>query len=72
MCMFGGGPSMPAVPEPTTPPEPAKEADQAVQKARSDERRRARQASGQNGTILTSAGGDLTSAATGQKTLLGG
>lgn len=71
MCM-GGSPKMPAVEPPKAPPEPAKEADQAVQTVRSDERRRARQAAGQNGTILTGAGGDLTAATTGQKTLLGG
>lgn len=72
MCMGGGAPKMPAVEPVAAPPEPAKAADQAVQQARTDERRRARQSAGQNGTILTGAGGDLTAANTGQKTLLGG
>lgn len=71
MCMGGGAPKMPAVETPPPPPEPAKAADQAVQQARTDERRRARQAAGQNGTILTGSGGDLTTANTGAKSLLG-
>jgi hypothetical protein len=75
MCM-PSAPSMPAAPPPPPPPpEPPKEVNEAVSRARTDERRRARAATGYSSTVLTSSGGlgatGQGAAATAGKSLLG-
>lgn len=68
-------PSKPKTPPPPPPPEPPAEApkriDAGVQKARTDEKRQSRLASGRRGTILTSGALSTNDANTGAKTLLG-
>ncbi len=61
-------PAPPPVPPP--PPEPPRAVDEAVQRARSDERRRATQATGYGSTLLSSGLG-AAPAMTAGKTLLG-
>jgi hypothetical protein len=55
---------------PPPPPEPPRAVDEAVQRARSDERRRATQATGYGSTLLSSGLG-AAPAMTAGKTLLG-
>lgn len=69
MCM--PSPKMPAPPPPPAPPPEAPRAvDEAVMRARSDERRRAMQATGYGSTMLSGLGGQPP-AMTAGKTLLG-
>ena len=71
MCVFSS-PGIPAPPPlPPAPPPPPKDVDPEVQKAREDERRRARLAAGRSGTILTGGQGVTAPAYTAGKTLLG-
>lgn len=68
MCSSQRPPAPP--PPPPPPPEPPRAVDEAVSRARSDERRRVRSATGYSSTI---AGGAMAPAAeTADTTLLGG
>lgn len=70
MCGGGGAPKPAAPPPPPPPPAPApKRVDESVRKARSDERKRARNLQGDKSTNVT--GGLLTGAETQKKQLLG-
>ena len=68
MCSSPKMPAPPPVPPP--PPEAPRAVDEAVMRARSDERRRASQATGYGSTLLSGLGG-ATPAMTAGKTLLG-
>lgn len=71
MCVFSS-PSIPAPPAPPPAPPPLpKPVDPEVQKAREDERRRAKLAVGRSATILTGGQGLGAPAYTAGKTLLG-
>ncbi len=73
MCMGGGGAKTPEVkPAPTAPPIVAPiDADADAKKAGDEERRKRQAASGRSSTILTGGLGDVSTAETGRKKLLG-
>ena len=73
MCFGGGGASAPEVkPAPTAPPIVAPiDADADAKRAGDEERRKRMAASGRNSTILTGGLGDVSTAGTGRKKLLG-
>jgi len=68
MCSSPKMPAPPPVPPP--PPEAPRAVDEAVMRARSDERRRASQATGYGSTLLSGLGGPAQ-AMTAGKSLLG-
>jgi hypothetical protein len=71
MCIFSP-PSIPSPPPlPPAPPPPPRDVDPQIQKARDDERGRAKLAVGRSATILTGGEGLTAPASTTAKTLLG-
>ena len=71
MCIFSSPKPPPPPPPPPPPKEPPRPADPATKASRLRERRRLATQQGRKSTILTGPRGDLSSADTKQKTLLG-